>query len=100
LCSPLADSTSTFVAGSAAVISRVASTPDVLPRLRSMRTTSGCTVRAIRTAASASGAVARTSKPCSVRSRATPSRHIGWSSTTITETRGSSLISHPSVSAP
>ena len=45
-------------------------------------------------------AVARTSKPCSVRSRATPSRQIGWSSTTITEIRGSSLISYPSCSAP
>src|SRR6202008_969115 len=43
-CSPLADSTSTRVRGSAPVTRRMASTPDTLPRLRSISTTSGATV--------------------------------------------------------
>src|SRR5215472_3349819 len=33
--------------------------------------------------------VATTSKPASLRSRLTESRHIGWSSTTMTRVRGS-----------
>jgi hypothetical protein len=68
------------------VISLVASTPEVSPRFRSISTTSGRTAREIRTAAAPSAAVARTSKPFSARSRATPSRQIGWSSTTMTDT--------------
>ena len=50
----------------------------------SITTTSGCTTAARRVADATPSAVATTSKPSSARSRATASRQIGWSSTTIT----------------
>ena len=48
--------------------------------------TSGRVAAATRSACSPLPAVPTTSKPASARSRATPSRHIGWSSTTSTRT--------------
>src|SRR5215211_656295 len=68
------------------MICSVAPTPDSSGSCRSITTTSGRTALAIRTAAAPSAAVPTTANPASSRSRATASRHIGWSSTTITRT--------------
>src|SRR5689334_21300076 len=65
---------------------RITSTPDRSGSCRSRTTTSGRIAAATRTACAPSLTAAPTSYPASVRSRATPSRHIGWSSTTITRT--------------
>ncbi len=83
-CSPLADSTRTRTFGYPATTRRVVSTPSRCGICRSRTTTSGRAAGIRRSASSPSAAVATTSRPASARSRATASRHIGWSSTTIT----------------
>ena len=88
-CSPLADRMSTRAAGRAAGRPRVTSTPEASGSRRSSTTTSGRAAPTTRSACAPSLAVATTSYPASVRSRATASRHIGWSSTIMTRTRGS-----------
>ena len=62
------------------------SSPRSPGRLRSSTRTAGRVARVRRTALGPSSAVATTLNPASVRSRATASRHIGWSSATTTVT--------------
>ena len=63
--------------GDTASTPAVAWVPVPSGRCMSMRITSGVTARATSTARATQSALATTSKPSSVRSRLTPSRHIG-----------------------
>src|SRR5262249_4463672 len=90
-----ADSTNTREDGETTSTSVVACTPVPSASCISINTTSGLTTAARRRAAATPSAVATTLNPSSARSRATASRQIGWSSTTITVGKVSSPMTHP-----
>ena len=79
-----AESTRIFDDGETVSTSAVACAPSPSGSRMSITTTFGCTTAALLRADATPSAVATTLKPSSARSRATASRQIGWSSTTIT----------------
>jgi hypothetical protein len=89
-----ADNTRIREDGDTASTSAVACAPVPSDNRMSITTTPGCTTSARLRAEATPSAVADTSKPASARSRATASRQMGWSSTTITVVT-SSLIAAP-----
>src|SRR6059058_4795271 len=80
--------------GSTLASATATSTPEPSGRCRSSSTTSGRVAVATRTACATSPAVPHTTIPAASRSRATPSRQIGWSSTTRTLSGASSAAGH------
>src|SRR5262245_31185213 len=92
--SPEADTMRILMCGVPSTIRRVASTPETVGSRRSMSTTSGICSLASSIASPPSAASPTTvAMPEASRSARIPSRHTGWSSTTITRIPSVSVVS-------